>query len=252
MSKQLGFPYLISESSKIISDIYNKKNQFDSAFYYLEISNFYRDSISNEKVRETALQAKMKHEFDEVLKMNEIKQNQKDEKNKILFISISIGLLLTIILLIIIFKKLKQVSFQNQLIEHQKSLVSERNKEITDSINYANKIQKALISSQDQIEEIFKENLLLFRPKDIVSVDFIWFKKCGDYYYLTLSDCTGHGVPGAFMSILGVNFLNEITSNHIGLTPTEILDQLRIKIMLNLDQKSGFECNKDGMDISLI
>ncbi len=136
--------------------------------------------------------------------------------------------------------------------EKQKNLVEEKNKDITDSINYAKRIQRALLKEEEYVSYHLPEHFILFKPKDIVSGDFYWAIEKEDYLYLAAVDCTGHGVPGGFMSMLGLAFLNELTSGAAILTPAEILDKLREKILKEFRQKGGENETKDGMDISLM
>ena len=130
----------------------------------------------------------------------------------------------------------------------QKSMeIEEKNKDITASIRYAERIQRAMLPKEDT----FKETFVLFMPKDIVSGDFYWMYDNGDLQFLAAVDCTGHGVPGAFMSIIGHNSLNKVVREY-GLTrPAAIVDQLNIEVMKALMQRHERAIN-DGMDLALI
>jgi ligand-binding sensor domain-containing protein/serine phosphatase RsbU (regulator of sigma subunit) len=130
----------------------------------------------------------------------------------------------------------------------QKSMeIEEKNKDITASIRYAERIQRAMLPKEDT----FKETFVLFMPKDIVSGDFYWMYDNGDWQFLAAVDCTGHGVPGAFMSIIGHNSLNKVVREY-GLTrPAAIVDQLNIEVMKSLLQRHERAIN-DGMDLALI
>lgn len=129
--------------------------------------------------------------------------------------------------------------------------IEEQKKHITDSIQYAKKIQKAVLPSNDLLQEILSEHFVFFRPRDIISGDFHWIKQIKNKIYIAVADCTGHGVPGAFVSMLGISFLNEIVSKNNKLQPSDILDKLRAKIKSSLNQKGGRDDNKDGMDMAL-
>ena len=133
----------------------------------------------------------------------------------------------------------------------QKEIVEQKNKDITDSINYAKNIQEAILVHITEIQQIFHDSFILFRPRDIVSGDFYWFKKKGNSIYIAASDCTGHGVPGAFMSMLGLAFLNELTSKESDLSADEILNKLRQNVIEALHQTGKEGEQKDGMDIAL-
>jgi ligand-binding sensor domain-containing protein/serine phosphatase RsbU (regulator of sigma subunit) len=123
---------------------------------------------------------------------------------------------------------------------------------ILDSINYAKHIQKAILKEEEHITPHLPAHFVLFKPKDIVSGDFYWSHEKEGYWYIAAVDCTGHGVPGAFLSMLGVAFLNEISSASGLLSPAEILDRLRSKIMKAFCPAEGSASEiKDGMDVSL-
>jgi serine phosphatase RsbU (regulator of sigma subunit) len=134
-------------------------------------------------------------------------------------------------------------------------LLEEKHKEITDSINYAKRIQSALLTSDEYWKLISDDLFVYFRPKDVVSGDFFWAfqseTKEGTLAIWCAADCTGHGVPGAFMSMLGISFLNEIVVEQGETNPSEILNKLREKIIKALEQKSVDIKQRDGMDMAL-
>ncbi len=134
----------------------------------------------------------------------------------------------------------------------QKEIVEQKNKDITDSINYARNIQEALLPAFEEIKQFFPDSFILYLPRDIVSGDFYWISQKQNKIYFAIADCTGHGVPGAFMSMLGITFLDEIVSNNPQLPANEILNKLRYEIILSLKQNEKESTSKDGMDISFI
>lgn len=138
-----------------------------------------------------------------------------------------------------------------QEIERQKDTLEEKNREITDSINYARSIQQALLPSEAVFNEVFPEGFVLFQPKDIVSGDFYWVHREGDRVFYVTGDCTGHGVPGGFMTMLGLSFLEDIiVVQHIQ-DPGTVLDLLRDRIMATLNQSGIPGESKDGMDVTV-
>lgn len=137
---------------------------------------------------------------------------------------------------------------QKQEIEHQMVLIEEKQKEILDSIHYAKRIQRALLAGKELIDNNLPENFILFKPKDIVSGDFYWMAERDDKFYLAVCDSTGHGVPGAFMSLLNISFLNEAVNEKNIQAPNEVLDHVRNRLIQNLSQDGA----KDGMDAILI
>ncbi len=148
-----------------------------------------------------------------------------------------------------------ELQLMNQLIEEQKQQVEKKNKNMLDSINYAEKIQKAILPDNAYFQSVFRESLIFYKPKDIVSGDFYWLREIkNDFYDITiliLADCTGHGVPGAFMSLLGTAFLNEIVLRKNVLQASHILDSLKQTIIQALTGSSNDAKLSDGMEMSV-
>jgi len=150
-----------------------------------------------------------------------------------------------------------QIKIQKEEIEKQRDLANQQKKDITDSIEYAKRIQTALLPPLSFIRRSLPEHFILFKPRDIVSGDFYWMMNKDDKIIIAAADCTGHGVPGAFMSMLGTAFLSEIVNKiienkHIySLQANEILNQLRNYIIESLHQSGAENESKDGIDIAL-
>ncbi len=136
-------------------------------------------------------------------------------------------------------------------LEKQRDEITRQRNEIIESIQYAGLIQTSLLPRRKVLEKYFSENFLLYLPKNIVSGDFYWFVYKGNRLYFAVGDCTGHGVPGALMSILGLSFLNEIISSREQLQANRILNLLREMVMKALHQTGDISETKDGMDIAL-
>ncbi|MFL5753707.1 MAG: PP2C family protein-serine/threonine phosphatase [Bacteroidia bacterium] len=136
-------------------------------------------------------------------------------------------------------------------IEEQRKALEEKNHEITDSINYAKKIQSALIPSEEEFNSYFRDSFVMLKPKDIVSGDFYWITRKENKLFYVTADCTGHGVPGGFMTMLGISFLDEIINEKNVVQPAEILNQLRDRIIQTLKQTGNAGESKDGMDVIL-
>ena len=134
----------------------------------------------------------------------------------------------------------------------QKEELEEKNKDITDSINYAKRIQEAILPPMELKQQLFPESFILFHPRDIVSGDFYWFAEKNNKKMIAAVDCTGHGVPGAFMSMIGTSFLNEIVNERGVTVPGSILNKLRDLVIHSLKQSDAENKANDGMDISLL
>ncbi len=150
-----------------------------------------------------------------------------------------------------ILHKTEEITAQRDEIEEQNKFLVIHKQEITDSINYASRIQTAMLPRSEDIKQIFNDYFVLFKPKDIVSGDFYFFEKVNNYIFWATADCTGHGVPGGFMSMLGIAFLQEIIHKQEIVEANCILQELRTKIKTALRQTGEEGASKDGMDIAL-
>ncbi|MBL7933815.1 MAG: SpoIIE family protein phosphatase [Bacteroidia bacterium] len=151
----------------------------------------------------------------------------------------------------VIEQKHEEVVRQKIEIQIQKDSLEEKNREITDSIYYAKNIQNAFIPSEQKFNSNFKDSFVLFKPKDIVSGDFYWVHSENELTFYVTADCTGHGVPGGFMTMLGLSFLEEIIPGQKIHDPAEVLNLMRDKIISTLNQSGNVGENKDGMDITI-
>jgi ligand-binding sensor domain-containing protein/serine phosphatase RsbU (regulator of sigma subunit) len=145
-----------------------------------------------------------------------------------------------------------EIQAQRDIAETQRDKIARQNKSITDSIVYAKRIQKALLPSDDAINEHFAEHFVFFQPKDIVSGDYYLVKKIGSKLVIAVADCTGHGVPGAFMSLLGMSLLNEILRHSEVTTAGAALEKLRKQVKTSFENTSRRGEPQDGMDIALV
>jgi len=134
----------------------------------------------------------------------------------------------------------------------QKEQIERKNKDITKSLNYASQIQTAMLPSVSVINKVVSESFVLNKPRDIVSGDFYWAHRIDDRLVVTAADCTGHGVPGAFLSMLGLTFLNEITFKMDILNANTILEILRRRVIKTLHQEGYDKRRLDGIDLSLV
>ena len=233
--------------------------KFEKAFKYHELFSTLKDSIFTSENAKSM--AEMSSKYDSEKKQSQIELLNKDKekqeaisaaeskKQKIIIGSVTTGLLLVLLLALFIFRSYRQKQKANVEITLQKEIIEERNREVRDSITYAKRIQTAILPSDKLVKEFLSDSFILFKPKDIVSGDFYWMEKIGEKIFYAVVDCTGHGVPGAMVSVVGHNALNR-TIKEFGLTePAAILDKLT-ELVEETFEKSESEV-KDGMDISL-
>ena len=237
---------LLGDVTNSLSEAYEKKGDYKKALSYSKISKIISDSIFNENnVRKFTSEAlKYEHEKEKLLVQKELEKKEALTKaesfKKNLIISVSILFLLVVSYFSYsLFKKLEEN-------KRQKLIIEEQQKEMIASINYAKRIQYALLANKDLLEQNLPEHFILFKPKDIVSGDFYWGALKNNYFYLAVCDCTGHGVPGAFMSLLNINFLNEAVNEKGIEAPGEILNHVREQLVKKLDG------GRDGMDAILL
>jgi serine phosphatase RsbU (regulator of sigma subunit)/tetratricopeptide (TPR) repeat protein len=241
---------------------YKNLNQLQAAYHFLNMHRISNDSVyllENKRqlneLNEQFQTQKKSIEIDNLKKekqQSEVISNEKDLRKNIVIIFSLLFLLATGFFSRWMYKRFKLTSAQKEIIQKQKHDVDEKNKSITDSINYAKRIQEAMLPEQKLRERLFPESFVLFLPKDIVSGDFFWFAERDQLVYAAVVDCTGHGVPGAFMSMIGNAFLNEIVNNLAIMEPAAILNELKRKVIQTLKQSELDSNSRDGMDIALI
>jgi serine phosphatase RsbU (regulator of sigma subunit) len=184
----------------------------------------------------------------------DMKKKQEELKNQrrytITFIS---AFFIILALSLFMYKLFLSKKKMNKNLITQSDKITKQNFQINNSIKYARKIQKAVLSSNDLLKDVFADNFILFKPRDIVSGDFYWFHKINDVFWGAIVDCTGHGVPGAFMSIIGNNLLNKIIQENEVIQPSKLLYRLdtELKSILNQKQNKDGDISEDGMDISV-
>jgi serine phosphatase RsbU (regulator of sigma subunit)/tetratricopeptide (TPR) repeat protein len=258
VASELGLREYESNYYRWLAEYYAANKDHSNAFKFSVRYASLKDSLINEEgVRQIT---EMKERYESEAKQREIEILQKDnalreselQQQNIMLWAIGGGLVLALLLVFSITRSLRTAKKQNEIIEAQKLVVEEKNTNIIDSINYAKRIQLALLNkTESENTGNIPEHFVLYHPKDIVSGDFYWNIQIDRYWYIAAADCTGHGVPGAFLSMLGVAFLNEIAAGRNELKPAEVLEQLRKRIVEELSRDAKDEFGKDGMDISL-
>jgi serine phosphatase RsbU (regulator of sigma subunit) len=144
-----------------------------------------------------------------------------------------------------------EIEAQRDMVAKQRDLVSEQKKEITDSIDYAQRIQMALLPGKEYLDQLLPEHFVFYKPKDVVSGDYYWIREVQNSLVIVAADCTGHGVPGAFMSMLGITLLDEEFGKPGISSAGEILENLRSRVKKMLVQSGQADEQKDGMDLAL-
>lgn len=273
----------IMENSKILSTICQGEKEYEKALTHNQNYIAYKDSLMDEEKQKQISHMRILYETEKKEKENEILRKDRELKAKkirsqqIFTSVVGGGLFLVLVLTLFTYRAYRQkhranaqlteqneeirqqqeeITLQTEQLRHvnhevisKNKLIERKNLDILSSINYAQRIQTALLPFKSRIQNSLPEHFIFFKPKDIVSGDFYWFTEIDDKCIMAVLDCTGHGIPGAFMSLIGHDQLNEIV-NIKGITePDKILNQLRKNIVHILRQEQNH--SQDGMDISV-
>lgn len=264
VAKKTGDIPALEQSSNFLSQIYEETGDYKNSLKCFKDYKMYKDSaLNNESIKqiknsEAKYESEKKQKEIVLLEQKEKLNEAENQKKKIYLSAALIGIIVLGFVLVILYRNniLKQKTNSNleafnKEVNQQKELVEVKNKEITDSINYARRIQQSILTSDNYFKKHTTDYFILFKPKDIVSGDFYWALNHEHKFIVMTADCTGHGVPGAMMSMMGINFLNEIVNEKRISSPAEILNQLRGDIIKALNPEGSVIETKDGMDCCL-
>lgn len=231
--------------AKIDSASGNWKAAFQNYQQYI----FYQNKAKSDVLNKTMVKEKFQREYDKQKEIDRAVSTKEIERQKLVRNSFMLGFILILIIAVLVFRSLLQNRKAKAIIENQKHLVEEKNREILDSIEYALRIQTAILPPAKIVKQYLENSFILYKPKDIVAGDFYWMESINDVVLFAACDCTGHGVPGAMVSVVCHNALNRAV-REFGLTqPAAILDKTT-EIVLENFAKSEEEI-QDGMDISI-
>ncbi|MFL5752430.1 MAG: tetratricopeptide repeat protein [Bacteroidia bacterium] len=277
LAEEVESPDDAKEAHELLSNSYTKKGDYKKALEHYILYMQFRDSLLNQENVKEITQKEMQFEFDKKEEAQKAKQEKENlakaeelRRQKLLRNGFVIGSVLLLFVAFLILRNLRQnkkasriITEQKKEVEEKKHLLEEKNKEITDSIHYAKAIQTALLASDELLQQNLPGHFVLFKPKDIVSGDFYWAGAWSPgagtsathkdsrlettNFYLAVCDSTGHGVPGAFMSLLNISFLNEAVNEKKIHAPAEALNHVRKRLITSLSQ----EGRQDGMDCVL-
>lgn len=257
IAEDLELKDVLRHSYNKLSKVYEQQGNMAKALDFFRKSTLIKDQIFSEQSQKAITEMQTKYETEKKEQEIKLLNNQQELQTSIiqrqkLTIGITIGGLLVILAFaVLLINMVRQKQKANRILEEKNELISHQKQEITDSIRYASRIQNAVLPSSNLLSESLRDHFVLFLPRDIVSGDFYWFTKRNNKMVIVAADCTGHGVPGAFMSMLGVSFLYEIVSKENIMQPAEILNALRELVKVTLSQTGKMNEQKDGMDISL-
>jgi serine phosphatase RsbU (regulator of sigma subunit)/Tfp pilus assembly protein PilF len=259
-ARSIGYKEAIKTSHAGLAVLDSTAGNWKAAFDHHRQYLIYRDSLLNEENTRRSIQAEMSFKFGQ--REEELQRQQAEEKQKqqLIIAAVSAGLVFALILALVILRSLRRnqeqnriITAQKELVEKQKDIVDEKQKEITDSINYAERIQRSFLATDELLQKHLRDYFVFFKPRDVVSGDFYWAAALNDgSFLLVTADSTGHGVPGAIMSILNISCLEKAVEEKQLTGPAEILDYTRLKIIERLKKDGSADGGKDGMDCSVI
>lgn len=275
LSTELKALMLENQISQILYKAYRGVGDLPKALEYSEKYIITKDSIFQEEKTKALIEMEAVYQSDkkqkeiELLEKNKDLQNEEIAKQRLLRNSFIAGFIFILVIAFIILRSYNQkkkanllLSSKNNEIEQQKNeiqisheIITEKNNLIIESIEYAKSIQEAILTSEEYLSKTFREHFVLFIPKDIVSGDFFWvYKSKNNKVFCVTADCTGHGVSGGFMTMIGNSLLNEIIIEDAVEEPNLILDKLRDSVIKTLNKDSGdsvLSKVRNGMDLSL-
>ncbi len=263
ISRELDLKREMFEVYKFITDVHKDMGNYRLALENYELYSSLKDSSLREESVKQISELETKYETDRIERENVLLNTQnalqiaRVKRQRIFLISV-IGI--SVIILVFGFvvyrqyqaKKQANILLEEQNIEikQQRDQIFQQKQEITDSIQYASRIQTAILSPENMLDKL-EEHFILYKPRDIVSGDYYWMTLKDEMTVVAAADCTGHGVPGAFMSMLGISFMNEIVNKEATTQANEILNQLRSHVISSLGQTGEEGEAQDGMDLAL-
>ncbi len=239
---------IFEELAKVyaIKKDYNKAFEFQTK--YIQLSEGMDNEKATKKIAELELAMTKKNQNEKLAAIEKERENRR-KLNRTIFISGIIVLVLLVLFSVSVYKRYRQKKSNQERLEAQNEVIQGQKKEILDSIHYANRIQTAILPSTKLIDKYF-ENFILYKPKDIIGGDFYWMEESENQVFFAVADCTGHGIPGALVSVVCINALNRCIREFKLEKPADILNKTT-ELVIEQFQKNNQEI-KDGMDISLI
>ncbi len=256
LSSAINYKAGVKDAYENLGFVNEKLGNYKQALLYNKQYNNVKDTMLNEESFKQTSEMNIRYETDK--KEKEILLLTKDQQLKdktlkeqrLVRTGLTIGLGLLFILSFLLFNRYRFKQKANLILTQQKLEINKKNIEITDSIDYAKTIQDIVLPNSEKLNELLPQHFILYKPKDIVSGDFYWVGKKGQDIICAVADCTGHGVPGAFMSLLGHNILENVINQGSSIEPGTILTTLNEGIVTRFSK--GKETSKHGMDIAII
>ena len=250
IAEKSGLYELIIPTSQNLAMLYEAKNDFRTASHYHKVHANTKDSVFNTESQRQLQEMSVKYESEKKEKENEILNLQLKNESFLKYIFIALAGLILISALFV-YRGYRQKKAANTVLSEKNKIIEAQHKDITDSIRYAQRIQQAILPPDKMWQGLLPDSFVLYKPKDILSGDFYWIEQRDDRVFFAAADCTGHGVPGALMSVVNFNLLNKAVLEQNILTPQAILDAVNQWLTISLHQTFHESAVRDGMDIAL-
>ncbi len=254
LAKSMNNSMMVADAWLNLGESYSQKKDYQQAWHYTQLYQNLHDSLLTSDNTKKIADAQGKYETEKKQRQIELLElNASHEHLMYTYISWSLiaGSVLLLLLALVMYNRYSIKNKSHRQLSIQNQIIAQKNKDITDSINYAKKIQDAMLPAVIQIQKAFPESFVIYQPKDIVSGDFYWFSESEGKVYIAAVDCTGHGVPGAFMSMIGNDMLHDaVTKKGLSL-PGEVLTSLNQQVKNSLKQNHAESGSRDGMDAAL-
>jgi serine phosphatase RsbU (regulator of sigma subunit) len=265
IGKRLNDKSILKDYMEGMALLEKERSNYEKAFEYMRRFTLYKDSLIGEQNNSASINSLLKYEFNKkereqqlLIEKREALKQKELEKQKIIKNVFIAGFIFAALFGVFVFGGFKNkqkahriISTQKNEVERQKKMVEDKQSQLLHSINYAQRIQNNLLKSENDLRAILPESFIIFKPRDIVSGDFYWFTKtAGNEIIIILGDCTGHGVPGALLSMIGITAINEIVNHQQITDPGEILQRLSVDIHDAFTKDENL-AKTDGMDLSV-
>ncbi len=257
IAKEINSKERIKLAYQQLAYTYAASKDYENAYHNHQLFSDEKDSLLNEQSSKQITEMQTKYDTEKKEKENQILKQTVDihelnaNRQRIIIYSVCALAALLVTLAFFIYRGYREKKYANVALSEKNKIIEEQHKDITDSIKYAQRIQQAILPPEQIWFDLLPHSFVLYKPKDILSGDFYWIEQGKDVVYFAAADCTGHGVPGALMSIVNFNLLNKSVLEQNLSRPCRILDEVNKWLTISLHQSFNQSAVRDGMDIAL-
>jgi len=258
LSDRIGLINQTMSMEESLSQLYRETGQYQKAYEHYKGYSIIKDSLFNEDKSKEVGRLEAGFEYDKKLALEQAEHSKQSavaaserERQKVVLYAISGGLLLLVVFFILLINRFRLKQKANLLLKAKNNMIEKQRTNILDSISYAKRIQQSILIPESDVQIHLPNSFIYYEPKDIVSGDFYWFSQQDGKSIIAIVDCTGHGVPGAFLSMIGNTLMNEIINEKQIIEPAAILGKLHSSILNSFQHGEENGQSHDGMDMAL-